>query len=347
MRIAVLMNEAIVNTAYRAVGPFGALGKQGHDVVWNPLRGGVYDEQALLACDVVYVHRYYDERLQALLAGLRRRGVAIWWDNDDDICSLPRGAANYAQIGGLRGRRIFAAMVKVMRLADLVTTPSATLADIYLAQGAANVRVVENYLPPDAVISRRRRSRDAVVLGWIAGLEHAIDAERLGLAGVLAATVANFPGVEVVTVGVDLRLRESWYRHIPRVQLGEVGSVVADWDIGLAPLDDNAFNRARSNIKLKEYAAGGTPWLASPVGPYLGLGEREGGRLVPDDRWREEIARLVGSRRKRAALARRAAKWGRMQTIDRNVHAWESALHEAVRQCAGREGRAASAPAVV
>ncbi|MCX6521415.1 MAG: hypothetical protein NTZ21_12190, partial [Actinobacteria bacterium] len=29
------------------------------------------------------------------------------------------------------------------------------------------------------------------------------------------------------------------------------------------------------------HAAAGTPWLASPIGPYAGMGEAQGGRLVP------------------------------------------------------------------
>src|SRR5207249_1565318 len=72
---------------------------------------------------------------------------------------------------------------------------------------------------------------------------------------------------------------------------------IGSFDIGLAPLADLPGNRARSDIKVKEYAASGVPWLASPVGPYVQLGEEQGGRLVPDDLWFEALDRLVSRRR--------------------------------------------------
>ena len=62
-------------------------------------------------------------------------------------------------------------------------------------------------------------------------------------------------------------------------------------------------------MKLKEYAAAGVPWLASPIGPYAGLGEQQGGRLVADDRWYEELVRLIEKPRERRKLAKRGAKW--------------------------------------
>jgi hypothetical protein len=43
---------------------------------------------------------------------------------------------------------------------------------------------------------------------------------------------------------------------------------MCDLDIGLAPLEDNEFNRGKSNIKFYEYASVGTVTLASDVLPY-------------------------------------------------------------------------------
>jgi glycosyltransferase involved in cell wall biosynthesis len=100
--------------------------------------------------------------------------------------------------------------------------------------------------------------------------------------------------------------------------------------IGIAPLIDSAFNRGRSNVKLKEYAAAGAVWLASPVGPYLGMGEDQGGRLVEDDGWYEALDRLVRDHADRAALARRASAWARKQTIEHAGRAWETSFRSAI-----------------
>jgi len=74
----------------------------------------------------------------------------------------------------------------------------------------------------------------------------------------------------------------------------------------------------------------GVPWLASPIGPYAEMGEREGGRLVPDDGWFEALDALVRGERGRRRLAKRAARWGREQLLSRNVGAWERALDAAL-----------------
>jgi glycosyltransferase involved in cell wall biosynthesis len=104
---------------------------------------------------------------------------------------------------------------------------------------------------------------------------------------------------------------------------------VGGFDIGIAPIADLPGNRARSDIKVKEYAASGVPWLASPVGPYVGLGEPEGGRLVPDDGWFEALDRLVSRRRERKRLGRRGERWAKGQTIDAGADRWESVFLDA------------------
>jgi hypothetical protein len=57
---------------------------------------------------------------------------------------------------------------------------------------------------------------------------------------------------------------------VPSEKLGQL----MRFDIGVAPLTNNTFNRAKSWIKGLEYAAAGIPFLASPVEPYLDLKER-------------------------------------------------------------------------
>ena len=84
------------------------------------------------------------------------------------------------------------------------------------------------------------------------------------------------------------------------------------WDIGIAPLEDTAFNRCKSAIKALDYAALGLPVLASERAVYRGtLADGPGGWLIPDDRnaWFVALARLVrdaGLRRRLGDGARAA-----------------------------------------
>jgi glycosyltransferase involved in cell wall biosynthesis len=113
------------------------------------------------------------------------------------------------------------------------------------------------------------------------------------------------------------------------VEFNNLPGRIGGFDVGIAPLADIPANRARSDIKLKEYAASGVPWLASPVGPYIGLGEAEGGRLVPDDGWYDSLVGLVTDHAARSRLGRNAETWASAHTMDAVADRWEQTFTQA------------------
>jgi hypothetical protein len=332
MRIAYLADVRTGNGFYRAVGPMTALEQlRGHDV-----RALSTDEDhpplaAVRDLDALLVHRFADERAQRLVREAKAHGAAVVWDNDDDITAVPKGTVAYKIFGGVHGERRLAGMKRIFRVADLVTAPSRTLAERLGAAGAARAEVIENQLP-DQFLDVERRPHRGVTIGWIAGLEHQLDVERLPIREVLQRLLDEREDVSVATIGLGLGLHGGRYRHIDAAPLFELTQEAAAFDVGIAPIADIDLNRARSNIKLKEYAGGGVPWLASPIGPYIGMGEKQGGRLVADDRWHEELVRLIERPRERRKLAKRAAKWVAGETLTKHVGAWEDSFAEAVER---------------
>ncbi|MBS1868413.1 MAG: hypothetical protein JSS99_02010 [Actinobacteria bacterium] len=331
MRIAFLAEPASGNGFYRGVAPMTALAEQrGHQVLALPTGEGTALPPGILReLDVLHIHRFREPRATQIAREAKANGVALTWDNDDHLAAIPKGVYNAKLHTGFEGQRRLAAMRRLLRVVDLVTTPSAHLAELFGREGAPAVEVIPNYVP-DAWLAPERASHDGVTIGWQAGLEHQADAERLPLGAVLQRLLDERADVSVVTFGVRLPLRSDRYAHVPYVPLEGLTRRLAALDVGIAPLADIEFNRARSDLKLKEYAAAGVPWLASPIGPYAALGEQQGGRLVADDRWFEELTRLVDKPRERRRLAKRGAKWVAGQTLSRNVGAWEDALTQAV-----------------
>ncbi|MBS1870763.1 MAG: hypothetical protein JSS99_14000 [Actinobacteria bacterium] len=332
MRIITWGDQRHVNTCHRCFEPAQALEERGHEVV--VLREGDAARTETLppdGADVVFVHRLHSAPVLRTVHTLAANGAAFVWDNDDDLTDVPPNPRGSVRRGGLRSQRTATELAAAIGLADLVTTPSSDLAQRFLAGGAPAVTVVENYVP-DAFSRIERPSHDGVTIGWVAGYEHIYDLRALGLRDVLRALLDERPDVNVVSIGLDLSLERERYRYMPMVHYAQLPRLTAEWDLGLAPLADVSFNRARSNCKLKEYAAVGTPWLASPVGPYLGLGEREGGRLVADGDWHAALTRLVDGPRERARLAKRGRKWARGHAMSRNVKRWEAALGDAVQR---------------
>jgi glycosyltransferase involved in cell wall biosynthesis len=311
---------------YRAIDPMCAMERRGHEIVWPADTNGAADVSRLWGCDVVHVYRRAAEDTQQALTQLIRGGTPITYDNDDDFTALPKESPDYKKVGGVKGRRIHAMTVKVAGMAHVFTTTNLVLEAKYRAAGVDRVEVIGNHLSPDA--PRPSRRHDGVVIGWVGGIDHQADIVRIGIAQALEALIQKHGDVRVECIGVDLRLSQR-YEHQPFVPFLDLPGFIGGWDIGIAPLADLPANRARSDIKVKEYAASGVPWLASPVGPYAGLGEAQGGLLVPDDRWFDVLDRLVGGRRERKRLARKAKTWAKSQTIEAVADRWEEVFAEA------------------
>jgi glycosyltransferase involved in cell wall biosynthesis len=335
MRIIAWGDARHVNTSHRCFEPAQALRERGHEVLVLRDGDGARTDALPEGADVLLVHRLHSANVLRTARAVAAAGGAFVWDNDDDLTDVPPNPRGSVKRGGLRSQHTAAELSAAIGLADLVTTPSADLAQRFRAGGALAVSVVENYVP-DTFSGVKRRPHGGVTIGWVAGYEHIYDLRELGLRDVLRRLLDAREDVSIVSIGLDLSLERERYRYMPMVHYRDLPQLTAEWDLGIAPLADVSFNRARSNCKLKEYAAVGTPWLASPVGPYLGLGEREGGRLVPDGDWHAALAQLIDHPRARAKLAKRGRKWARGHAMSRNVKRWEAALGDAVKRRSAR-----------
>ena len=325
MRIVFLVDEWSINAWYRLVMPLQQLAARGHEVqeltlqkpaAWGPL---------LRWCDVLHIHRSCVNQTIAVARRAKQLGVPIVWDDDDNLTRAPKGSVAYREVGGRKGQQRLRDRARLFGYVDLVTTPSQALARSFRDGGARDVRVIENYVIDEHV--RMAPPRAGTWIGWVASEEHRFDLEHLPVTDVLERLIDAHSDVHVMTIGVRLPLDHPRYEHAAGIPPRDLLRAISTFDVGIAPLSTEvAINHTRSNIKLKEYAAVGVPWLASPIGPYVGLGEDQGGRLVEHDRWYEELDALVSSRRNREKLAKRALRWGRSQLLSQNVHRWEEEL---------------------
>lgn len=329
LRIGALYPQT-ANAHYRVELPLRELERRGHHVLW-PER---YPLEHLLTSsaefDVAVIHHYFGDEILEIVRRLRARGVAVIWDKDDDISTVPRFVKAFRSYGGRRGvRRAYASSIAIARAATAMTTPSAHLADVYRGEGVERVVVVENHVAPEDLVRPRQRHQ-GVVIGVTAAAEHATDFKHHKLDALLRKLLDGRDGMRVVSIGIKLDLPDARYVHHPSVPITDLVATESVFDIGLAPLADSKLNRARSNVKLKEYAAAGAMWLASPVGPYVGMGEEQGGLLVQDGDWHRMLDELLVDGERRRGLAQRAQAWARTQSSDRAARQWESLLRRAV-----------------
>jgi len=332
VRIALVPQDgSTINSIYRSIAPMSVLTARGHETRRLDTTQERGWDEALRWCDVLHVHRVCDARILNCVKAARALGAATVWDDDDDVTRIPKGTEAYRNAGGLNGARRLAMRSRLFGALDLVTTTNERLAEIFREGGAPEVEVIDNYVWDDMMGNRAARS--GICVGWVAGGEHTLDLERIPVREALQQLLEQHPRLHVTAIGVDLRLQSERYRHVPVVQFPQLLSALSSFDIGIAPLSpDVHINHMRSSIKLKEYAAVGVPWLASPIGPYAGMGEQQGGHLVRDDGWYEALDALIRSDRARRKLARRAAKWGRRQVLSANADHWERAFAHAIER---------------
>jgi glycosyltransferase involved in cell wall biosynthesis len=323
-----------INAMYRVRLPLLAMQALGH---------GTYEERGrsiqrpdiLMRSDVVLFYRHWDASARAMARRLSDAGIGVVFDNDDDVAAIPRDVAGYRRSGGVRGHAIMNEIRGMVREAHLMTTTTETLADRFRGLSETEVRPIDNYVPPDWFVAPRALPEAEVVVGWVAGNEHQLDFQRLGLGDVFMRLLDDHPNLRIKSVGLGLGLRSPRYERVRAVPFDQLTKTGARFDIGIAPLADIPFNHCRSSVKVKEYACAGIPWVASDVGPYRALGPDQGGVVVSNDDWYSAIARLAQDAGQRRRLARQGQSWARAETIEVHAMRWHDAFADAIER-AGR-----------
>jgi len=327
MNIAAFFWGQHPSSNYRALHPMTELARRGNLVATYMDQADLTptDEQLDVVAedfDVAYIARYIEPEAVQLARRLAERGMAIAWDYDDDVVRAERRAG-------------FDAMAEIV---DVVTTTNDKLAARYREIGARTVVVVPNFLTRASLLHPRRR-HDGTVVGYIGWIDHQDDWDGLGLGEIVEDLLDIHPDLRIESVGpIDLGLPADSYRSHGILNFDQLPQAIAGFDVAIAPLIDKPGNATRSDIKLKEYAIAGVPWLASDYGPYEGFGEEQGGRLVQDDGWFDAIHGLLCDGKAQKKLAKRGQKWAKELTLEGNAGIWRAVLQQAIELAEERRG---------
>lgn len=253
---------------YRVIQPFQALRAAGlvegcgYARLLDPV------ELARIDPDVVVMQRRVSEDDIARMRRMRRfsRAFAVY-ELDDWLPNLPLKNAHRADLPADIVRSLRAALAQVDRF--VVATPA--LAEAF-AGYHERIRVVQNRLEPGlwgwlpGAPARPTTERPRV--GWAGGLSHDGDLEMI------ADVVRELAGeVDWVFFGMcPERLRPYVKEFHPGVDFHAYPRALAllGLDLALAPLEDNAFNRCKSHLRLLEYGACGYPVICSDLESYRG-----------------------------------------------------------------------------
>jgi glycosyltransferase involved in cell wall biosynthesis len=207
----------------------------------------------------------------------------------------------------------------------VVTVTTSALAERY---GHGRGVVLRNVVPDWYLDVRPKHPLRAI--GWTGVIDaHARDLHVTG--GVVGDLLDEHDDWDFAVVGEDrfigtaLGLKRE-VLATGMLPLDEYALAMAEITVGIVPLEANAFNAAKSALKMAQFAALGVPVVASPSPDNCRLHELGVGELADSpDEWRRKLERLVESEEARAELAHRGRAVMAGQTYERHAGRWWAA----------------------
>jgi len=199
---------------------------------------------------------------------------------------------------------------------------------------------------------------DEIWIGWAGSYTHVPDIQII--VDPLSKILRDFPQTKLVIGGWNGRYTSSSGRQfylweaIPAERLihlpwthdpHQYPKMLAQFDIGLAPLADIPFNRCKSNIKYLEYVACSVPVIASNVEPYTKtIKDRHTGILVTTDKqkvaksWYEAIKTLILDESLRRTLADNGKLFAKQNfDIAIRIGEWKEVYQEIIERFRNRK----------
>jgi len=330
--------------------PAVELEKRGHEVKALTVVGKI-PEEWLNYPDVVIYGRHYAGEPVNDMKEFQKRGKKVIYDLDDDLWST--NPDNPARVKISHKQKQAADM---MKQADFVTVTTNVLKKRFRKYNKKIV-VIPNSLDFNKFKTRNRGSDNGgkLRIGYSGAATHwgdlatVVDALKqlqkkydflFVLQGLCSAPLINevYDCRQVMRQGAEPekvpyiksllkfyeKLQGLKYVHIP-FHAPELHPAVisdCDLDIGICPLQDNEFNRAKSCNKFYEYAAVGTPTLASKVIPY----SKEVGYCAKNNTkdWYNKLEKLIKDKKFRQRLLEKQQTFvQKNRDISKVIEDWE------------------------
>ena len=313
-------------TLYRHIGPINAMKKLGWEFEMNDFDFGVTKlsqqedkefHSVMKAGAQIITTQRNDIPHYIAMGSLLQAGYKIPWvyDTDDDVHSVrPTNPGFYSY--NMNSPHIGLA-IKALESAFAVTVSTDTLKEIYKEN---NARI---YVLPNALDFSRwdkhprgRKPKKEIRIGLLVSAAHYENIKIIEdvVIEILKAyehahfyVTGMFKNEFLVKVPKEIKKRihlvewmtgDMWPKNCKKLSL----------DMGLAPLVDNDFNRAKSNLRWLEYTGQHIPTIASDVLPYRTADE--GAILLAKTKkdWFEHISNLIENPKLRTKIATAAVK---------------------------------------
>ena len=258
MKIFGLLEDLMGCGFHRIQAPLFALKDRGHEVIVShrPPKTPHY-------FDILQTQKFAMPELMPMWRALKKQGrPKLVIDMDDDLLNLPawNQAKPFYSIPEIRAN-----LIECLGTADLVTVSSPHLAELYKRHND-NIVVLPNYLPKEVI--RPARLNRPFQLGWTGGQSHDRDLDSIAVAVNGFLTIEEDQTFTILGQDYTHKFKRSkWYPWEPYE--GYINRIRAKLSVGIAVVDDDPFNKGKSDIKLLEYGIAGALPVYSRKPPYL------------------------------------------------------------------------------
>lgn len=286
-------------------------------------------------CEVIIMQRYMQAEVPDYVRNAVNAGQIVINDVDDHFWQIhPTNRASKVidpKINKISNHEHYA---RTLNASSVVTVSSPYLSEV-IGQWNENVRLIENCVDVRSFPRRVREHPRKIAIGWCGSTAH-----RSGDLDLLRPVFAALSNVRYVHVG-HYELHPSFAsevglvdRQVQRVRMlsPKEYPTAFTFDVGVAPLVDIPFNRAKSFIKAIEYAAAGVPYVASDVAEYRRLFDEYGvGRLASTtEEWLAHIEELRDARVRLVEAKRQYQVIAENFDVKKQAKLWDELLWEVV-----------------
>lgn len=160
------------------------------------------------------------------------------------------------------------------------------------------------------------KDRGIIRIGWTGSASHWENIKHIE--PVIINILKKYPNTEFVYTGLFGDL----FQDKELIEQGRIKQVAwaglknwakfnreVNFDIALAPLADNMFNRAKSNLRVLEYGSARFPVICSPVEPYKCFKDKKEVLFATEkEEWQENIEKLINDPKLRKELSQNLYK---------------------------------------
>jgi GT2 family glycosyltransferase/peptidoglycan hydrolase CwlO-like protein len=285
---------------------------------------GSVDDALTGEYDTIYTHRIAidPEKLDLFTKICETKKIDLHYDLDDDLIGIAESDHPERDFYS----KLKPGLIKLIEIANEVTVSTLELrTKIQVYKSNATVRPNKLYRDLWLRDPFENNSKSIINIIYMGTLTHVNDV-KIVIPALQKIYEKYKYKVKVSTIGVSPNLAQ--YEFINVIDIppwaGESYITFVDWikslgrfDIGVAPLVDNDFNRSKSDIKYLDYTAIGAVTIASSVEAYKhSIASMENGILVENktDDWFVAVEKLIEDESLRAKLYSNALKFldGRM-----------------------------------